>query len=157
MAPIAPAAPSTCATATPTSLSDPTRLRRFHEYTLSRHVIPAIGEKKLTGVTRADIYATMKRWQVDGMGASLQAKCRAVMTSMFEDAVQRGLIQENPARGIRISKQVVRDMRILTVEEYRRVLPHLPAEYRLLVRLLVASGARWGEAAELRPADLQGG
>jgi hypothetical protein len=87
-------------------------LRRFHEYTLSRHVIPAIGEKKLTGVTRADIYATMKRWQVDGMGASLQAKCRAVMTSMFEDAVQRGLIQENPARGIKISKQGGRARRV---------------------------------------------
>jgi integrase len=130
--------------------------RQTYQYALSRHIVPAIGKKKLTAVSRADIYTTMKRWQVDGMTAALQAKNRAVMTSMFEDAVQRGLIAENPARGVRIAKQVVREMRILTVEEYHRVLPHVPAEYRLLVRLLVASGARWGEAAELRPVDLQG-
>ena len=130
--------------------------RQTYQYALSRHIVPAVGKKKLTSVSRADIYAAMKQWQIDGMSPSLQAKCRAVMTSMFEDAVQRGLIQENPARGVKISKQTIRDMRILTVEEYKRVLPHVPEQYRLLVRLLIASGARWGEAAELRPADLQG-
>jgi integrase len=130
--------------------------RQTYQYALSRHIVPAIGKKKLTSVSRADIYAAMKRWQVDGMSPALQAKNRAVMTSMFEDAVQRGLIQENPARGVKISKQVIREMRIVTVEEYKRVLPLVPEEYRLLVRLLLASGARWGEAAELRPADLQG-
>lgn len=130
--------------------------RQVYRYALSRHIVPALGSKKLTRVCRADIYTVMDKWQANGMSPSLQAKCRAVMTSMFEDATQRGLIQENPARGIRISKQVTREMRILQPEEYRRVLPYVPEQYRLLVRLLVASGARWGEAAELRPADLQG-
>jgi integrase len=130
--------------------------KQTYKYTLSRHIVPALGSKKLTKVTRADIYSAMKRWQIDGMSSALQAKCRAVMTSMFEDAVQRGLIPENPARGVKVSKQVIREMRILTTEEYKLVLDCVPEQYRLLVRLLVASGARWGEAAELRPADLQG-
>lgn len=130
--------------------------RQTYQYMLARHIVPALGSKKVGRVARADIYTIVKQWQADDMGAALQAKCRAIMTSMFEDAVQRGIIPENPARGIRISKQVVREMRILTVEEYKRVLPKLPEEYRLLVRLLAASGARWGEAAELRPSDLQG-
>lgn len=35
-------------------------------------------------------------------------------------------------------------MRMLTVEEYKRVLKYLDPQPRLMVRLAVASGARWG-------------
>ncbi len=78
------------------------------------------------------------------------------VAAMFEDAVQRGVIPVNPARRVKIAKQVSRDMRILSHDEYRRVLRYLDPAPKLLARLAVASGARWGELAEFRGADLTG-
>jgi integrase len=130
--------------------------RQTYMMALNAHILPAIGGRRLTSVTHADIYAVVNRWRSAGMSAALQAKLRTVMISMFEDATQRAIIPTNPARGIKISKQVITEMRVLTVAEYQRALECLPAQYRLLVRTAVASGARWGELAELRGTDIMG-
>jgi integrase len=128
--------------------------RQTYRNVLEKHILPALGRHKLAHVTRADIYIAVKRWQKAGMGPTVQAKCRTVMSAMFEDAVARGVIPANPVRGVKIARQTVREMRILTVEEYKRVLRYLDPQPRLMVRLAVASGARWGELSELRGTDL---
>lgn len=130
--------------------------RQTYKLVLAKHILPALGRLQLAHVTSADIYITMKRWRAARMGPSVQAKCRTVMSAMFEDAVQSGVIPVNPVRGVQIARQTVREMRILSVQEYRRVLKYLDPGPRLMVRLAVASGARWGELAELRGTDLDG-
>lgn len=130
--------------------------RQSYRNVLGKHLLPALGRLQLAHVTAADVYTAVKKWQTAGMSPAQQAKCRTVLSAMFEDAVQRGIIPSNPARRVKISKQTSREMRILTVEEYKRTLRYLDPAPKLLVRLAVASGARWGELAELRGRDLSG-
>ena len=130
--------------------------RQTYRLELAKHILPALGRLQLAHVTSADIYTTVKKWRAAGMGPTVQAKCRTIMSALFEDAVARGILPANPARRVQIARQAAREMRILTVEEYQRVIKYLDPGPRLLVRLAVASGARWGELAELRGADLAG-
>lgn len=130
--------------------------RQSYRNVLGKHLLPALGRLQLAHVATADVYTAVKKWQAAGMSPAQQAKCRTVLSAMFEDAVQRGVIPVNPARRVKIAKQVSRDMRILSHDEYRRVLRYLDPAPKLLARLAVASGARWGELAEFRGADLTG-
>ncbi len=130
--------------------------RQTYRNVLGRHILPALGRLQLAHVTSADIYTVVRKWQAAGMSPAQQAKCRTVLSAMFKDAVKRGIIPANPARGVEIDRQTVHEMRILTVDEYKRVLRYLDPQPRLMVRLAVASGARWGELAELRGVDLDG-
>ena len=130
--------------------------RQTYRNHLSKHILPTLGRLQLAHVSSADIYTAVRKWQKAGMSPAQQAKCRTILSALFEDAVARGAIPVNPARGVRISRQAPREMRILSVEEYQQVLTYLEPNFRLLVRLAVASGARWGKLAELRGADLAG-
>lgn len=123
---------------------------------LSKHILPALGRLQLAHVTSADIYVAVKKWQQAGMSLAQQAKCRTILSAMFRDAALRGVIASNPVRDVPVPRQTTPEMHVLSVEEYRRVLPHLDPQARLMVRLAVASGARWGELSELRGADLDG-
>jgi len=128
--------------------------RETYRNVLNKHILPALGRLQLAHVTTADVYTAVRKWQAAGMGAPLQAKCRTILSALFEDAVARGIIPSNPARGVKIARQTVREMRILSVSEFKQVLRYLDPMPRLLVRLAVASGCRWGELAELRGSDL---
>ena len=130
--------------------------RQTYRLELAKHILPAIGRLQIAHVTSADIYTAVKKWRAAGMGPSVQAKCRTIMSALFEDAVALSILPANPARRVKIAKQAPREMRILTVVEYQRVIKYLDHQPRLMVRLAVASGVRWGELAELRGADLAG-
>jgi integrase len=74
---------------------------------------------------------------------------------VFDYAVRDGVIQRNPAAGIRLSKVQGNDPRPLTHDELWRLAGHLDgARDWLLVLVAGYCGLRWGELAALRWSDV---
>lgn len=69
-------------------------------------------------------------------------------------AVKRKLLPANPCEDTRLPEWDRLEMTFLEPDEYRLLREALPKHWRPLVEFLVTSGARWGEATALRPADV---
>jgi len=135
------------------------RPQTVHNYqgTLTRHVLPALGTRPLTAVTRTDVQALHSRLTATPTQAN---RVLALCGTLFEVAEAWGLRPEgsNPARRISRFREVKRE-RYLTPTELARlgaVLARADAEGLAsgwtvaLVRLLLLTGARWGEIRTLR-------
>ena len=78
-----------------------------------------------------------------------------VLRRVFDYAVRDGVIQRNPAAGIRLSKVQGNDPRPLTHDELWRLAEVVDAARdRLLVLVAGYCGLRWGELAALRWSDV---
>jgi integrase len=118
---------------------------------LSNHILPALGTQRLTEIGRKDIedmhHGISQKFPV--------AANRAVSTcsAIFATAIRWGLLEQNPALGTHRNAEEGRE-RYLTPDELARVSAELaktPAQDSAdIVRLLLLTGARFGEVAAMR-------
>ncbi|MCC4231988.1 site-specific integrase [Sphingobium soli] len=146
---------------------------------INRHIIPLLGRKRVTHVTKADVTAMMKDIMAGktrtnektkklrgksivrgGLGAA--SRTVGLLGGIFSYARDElGIIEINPAHGVRKPKDAVRKRR-LNEEEYRtlgRILAKAAEDQRYartvdIIRLLAMSGCRRGEIIEVRKAEI---
>lgn len=146
---------------------------------INRHIIPLLGRKPVTHVTKADVTAMMKDIMAGktrtsektkklrgksivrgGLGAA--SRTVGLLGGIFTYARDElGIIEVNPAHGVRKPKDVVRKRR-LNEEEYRtlgRILAKAAEDERYartvdIIRLIAMSGCRRGEIIEVRKAEI---
>ena len=146
---------------------------------ITRHIIPLLGSKRVTHVTKADVTAMMKDIMAGktrgtektkklrgksivrgGLGAA--SRTVGLLGGIFTYARDElGIIEINPAHGVRKPKDVVRKRR-LNEDEYRtlgRILAKAAEDERYtrtvdIIRLIAVSGCRRGEIIEVRKAEI---
>ena len=146
---------------------------------INRHIIPLLGSKRVTHVTKADVTAMMKDIMTGktrttektknlrgksivrgGLGAA--SRTVGLLGGIFTYARDElGIIENNPAHGVRKPKDVVRKRR-LNEDEYRalgRILAKAAEDERYtrtvdIIRLIAMSGCRRGEIIEVRKAEI---
>ena len=121
---------------------------------LDKHFLPYFGER-----TMADIQAsTVQDWVTgaarSGLSPTSVTKYHVMLHSVFKRAVRDRVILANPCEGTELPKIPPRKQRILTPEEYRRLIGEVPDRYELLVMTDIETGLRWGELIALRPRHL---
>jgi integrase len=77
-----------------------------------------------------------------------------VLREMCRTAVQDGTLARDPTAGIKIADRQAREMTILTQEQATALKLAIQPHFRLLLRTLLSTGLRWGEAIALRPSDV---
>lgn len=83
------------------------------------------------------------------------ANLHGILSSVFKLQVERGVIDLNPARGVRLpSKQRTREPIFLTPSQRNALInaAHDP-EWKLYVEFMLATGIRWSESLALTPTD----
>jgi integrase len=135
------------------------RPQTVHNYQglLTRHVLPALGYLTLAAVTRADVQALHSHLAHVPTQAN---RVLALCSTLFQVAEAWGLRPEgsNPARRIARFREVARERYLTPAELARlgavllRAVPEgLASVWTVaLVRLLLLTGARWGEIRTLR-------
>jgi integrase len=78
-------------------------------------------------------------------------KYHTLLHGIFARAVRDRLLQSNPAAHTELPKVIARRLRVLTPEEFDRLLAHIPATHQAMVLLAAETGLRWGELVALRP------
>ncbi len=123
--------------------------------------IPHFGSQLLAAISPRDVKSYLRELADEGSSASTVRTYLAPLRAMFADAVEEGLLRSNPAAGLRLPRPAVADeeaeerAKALTEAELRKLIVATPKEWKLLVRLLAATGLRLGEVTALRWGDLE--
>ena len=128
--------------------------RKGYASILSRHVIPEIGDLKVTSISARTISELLDQLKAEGVGQATIGQVKASLGSAFKRLVQTGEISVNPTHGLRIKQRHADLNSVLEPDQFKEIIKHLPnKETKLFARFLVASGCRFGEATELRVKD----
>ena len=122
------------------------------------HIEPRLGKAKLADVTRAKA-EQLHREVAAVSGGPTANRCLAVLSALMSHAEKLGLVAANPCRGVSRTREHARE-RDLSDAELRRLVGFLAASSApeaQLVELLLATGARKGEALAARWSDIRDG
>lgn len=114
---------------------------------ITKHIVPEIGQVKLTKVTPAAIRRVTTRITDAGGAHSSALKAFQVMSSSFETAVREGRISRNPCKQMAAPRRNVAQLEALDLDEARRVINHVSYddEYGARWAMALLTGARRGE------------
>lgn len=136
--------------------------RAGYEAIARRSFLQQVGDLPIDAVTRNDVGRWIA-WQARQpssrhKGETVSAKTirnyHALLSAVLASAAEEKLIPENPARGVRLPSGRKREGVFLTAAEVQAIVDSLPERHRPLVRFLVSTGCRWGEATALTWADV---
>ena len=142
--------------------------REGYQREADRTFLPFLGDHPLNAITRdtvgqwvawqekQTVYRDRKKPAKDqGRVSSKTVKnAHSLLSSVLGAAVARKLIDDNPARGMRLSKGTKREPVFLSPAEFATVLHYIPERHRPLVLFLAGTGCRWGEATAITWGDL---
>ena len=124
---------------------------------LDNRIYPALGELKITEITAADISAFLINIQREGLAHASVVKYYTVLHSLFKMAYLTDVIEKNPMDKVERPKprkgEVKDEVEAYTAEEIRYIMECLrqePLKWQALVRLLIDTGVRRGEACGLQ-------
>ncbi|MDI6854531.1 MAG: tyrosine-type recombinase/integrase [Deltaproteobacteria bacterium] len=136
------------------------------EQTLKR-LQPYLGERLLKDITPATVEAYRQKRLSEPSGRSPKnLTCPATVNreiaclkTIFNKAIKDGRAEHNPCQGVRMLKENNERDRVLSLEEYARLLAHCPAHLKPVVKLAYHTGMRQGEILSLTwgEVDLRGG
>jgi integrase len=133
----------------------PSTLRMYHAY-VENDIAPAFGEKLLLrDLRRPHVAGIIADLQAAGRGAVTIKRIHATLSSALSDAVQDGLLSDNPAAGARLPRVDKKKIRVWEPADAGTFLD-AAAEHRMgaLFELAILSGMRRGELCGLRWQDV---
>lgn len=124
---------------------------------LRKHILPALGDMKITEITSPEIRAFLLERQRSGLGQSALTGLYSSLVQIFRMAVESGMIENSPMANVRrphIGKEAEQDKPPLayTAGELAHILvcaDREPLVWRAYIHLLADSGLRRGEALGL--------
>jgi integrase len=125
------------------------KTRRNYEGSYRRNLAPYLGYKELAEVSKNDLLTTL-----DPLPP--QTKYQTLMTArvIFREAINRELIEQNPAALIKAPKITVKPGKFLTWEELQTL---DFGRQTKRIQFLALHGCRYGEAAALTENDIRDG
>ncbi|MBK7954240.1 MAG: tyrosine-type recombinase/integrase [Candidatus Accumulibacter sp.] len=115
--------------------------QRFRDY-----LQKALGDRKLTTITRAMIARALSDVEKAGKAAATVKLVRALASGIFGKAIEWGYLETNPAQGVKVAGRVVSRDRFLQADELPRFFQSLAEEPSITMRdfilLALLTGAR---------------
>jgi integrase len=127
---------------------------RGYEKQFRTHILPALGDRTVASLKRADVEKLMAQLRREGVPAWTQSQCKAALGRSLRPLVG-SVLEVNPSHGVRIFAPPPRDFDLLAYDEALKILKCLPTDgARAFATFLINTGARFGEAAEIRLSDI---
>lgn len=125
----------------------------------ARHVLPALGGKRIAALTSADVELWVADLHASGLAPATVRNTFVALNKVCRYAVRHRYIAQNPCAGTILPTSVKYEAATLTAPEVEAVAAYLDAEYPdaaygLLVRTAAYTGLRAAELAGLRIRDV---
>ena len=120
------------------------------------HLSGPIGVPPVDNLDKRVISGWIQEMQRKGLSAKTIKNVHGLLSAAIKTASILGYREDNPCRGVPLPKSTATDddMRLLTHAEARLIIDAIPERYRLLIRVLLETGMRWGEVTALKVSDL---
>lgn len=124
-----------------------------------KKLLKEFGHLQLSRITRVGIEDYLRRQSESGKikvktpstpglaAASVNKEFNLIRAILYR-AVHWGLLEKNPAKGIKSRKERQKDIRFLTDTEIQNILDKAPAPWKYLIVIFLETGMRVGELAE---------
>ncbi|HZU60733.1 MAG TPA: site-specific integrase [Solirubrobacteraceae bacterium] len=128
---------------------------RGYEVVVRRHVVPVIGQVRLSRLTPQQVHQLLVSLADRGLGAKSVCNVRVVLSSALSQAERWGMVTRNVARLVEPFRRERQEMRPLALGEIRRLLEVIRG-HRLeaLILVTLALGLRQGEVLGLTWKDV---
>lgn len=114
---------------------------------LNKHILPAIGEKKVSDITAADIQGIMSTLHSASTGKQVKSILSAMIDAAIADEIYK---RPNPCKDKRIvmptAKTDRKPLESNQLSQIIQILPKLSEEYARILVMLIMTGCRRGEA-----------
>jgi integrase len=121
------------------------------------HLEPRWGDVPIGSITRHDVREWVATLRKTGVGPETVKRIVHLFSASMNAAVDAEVVAANPAARLKLSGGAPAPERYLTRGEYRQVWEQLPTVGdRDIADVLVHTGLRWGEAAGLHVARIDG-
>lgn len=132
----------------------PKSVERYRQW-LELHVIPHVGHLRLRQLSPLDVQACLAAAREKGLGPATVRYVRQVLRAALQQAVEMGVIAENPCDRVRPERYRPPRREMPSPEEIGRLLAAASgARWGPLVMLALATGMRLGELLGLRWGDV---
>ncbi|MGA4541332.1 tyrosine-type recombinase/integrase [Uniformispora flossi] len=135
--------------------NDPTTVRIWTGH-VEAHIIPAFGDMEMRAVRPSTIQQVVKRMDASGLGPSTIRDILSTLSSIFNIAVEDGVVTKNPCRSKVVKPPTLsrRKAQPWPVADVLAVTEALPERYRSLPVEAFGCGLRQGEAFGLAVDDV---
>ncbi|GAA3612761.1 tyrosine-type recombinase/integrase [Microlunatus ginsengisoli] len=126
------------------------------ETTMRAQVLPKFGKLPLIKISNAAVRGWVTEMLVADLSPATTRKAVFALRSCLEAAVSDGRLTHNPATKVPLPSERAKAPRFLSQSEVEDLVEAMPARYRALVLVGAFGGLRWGEAAGLTRASIDG-
>jgi integrase len=133
------------------------KTRIGYESLLRCRVLPTFGTYQLRRIDPASVRTWISKMVADDLSPSRIRQAHQVLRASLDQAVSDGLIGRNPAVGVKVPADRMREMLFLNVDQARHVAAAAGEQQPgadTLITFLSWSGLRWSEAVALRHSSL---
>ncbi len=141
------------------SLSEPNwgpHTARSSKHLIEKHLIQTIGSKRVSDLTATELQAFINEYVSAEASRSQLQKMVLYLRAILELAVDKRIIDRNPARKLRAKSRKQPCERFLSLEECQRLLSVVTGRDRIILRIFIQLGLRPEETFALRRDDVQG-
>lgn len=121
---------------------------------LERHVLPQLGDRRLSDVRRSDVQALVDDLHLRGLSGSTIRNALDPLRRIFHRAVTRDLIAFSPCQHLEVPRSSGRRERIASPSEAASLIAALPNEDQALWATAFYAGLRMSEIRALRWTDV---
>nr|WP_279672389.1 site-specific integrase [Flexivirga meconopsidis] len=122
---------------------------------LDQHVLPRWGRLPITAISRGEVQQWATRLAA-GKSPSTARQALGLLRGALDAAVNDGVLQRNPAVGVRLPRMPRSEPSPLTHGELWKLADAMPTDRdRVLTLVMGYGGLRWGEVTALRVRDVQ--
>jgi integrase len=128
-----------------------------YRYHLNKHLLPALGRKRLTEITTDDIAQLIARLRAQGLAAKTINGALVPLGRILQHALRRGHITDNPLRRLEQHERPRvhrRQQRVLDHNEITRLLDAALPRYRTFLATALYTGMRLSELLGLTWNDI---
>lgn len=124
-------------------------------WTVRKYIVPKIGDYKMAAVTESTLQKFVNEIPAE-LAKGTAGYIVVTLKQIFQKAQKNGVIQTNPAAGIKdMAKREARKRRSITDDERSRLLAALPGtRVNLLCKIMLYCGLRPGEVRALTWSDI---
>ncbi|MCW2279405.1 tyrosine-type recombinase/integrase [Heliophilum fasciatum] len=126
-----------------------------YEYIARFHLKPMLGNVKVQALQTAQLQQLLNQRHQSGLSSRTVELIQITARASLKQAIHEGLVSRNAAEHLRKPKKVAKEIRVMTVEEMRKLLT-VADDDRLgtAFHLLLGTGMRVGELLALTWADV---